>query len=129
MLALYIERGSRLEEITVRKLLKHCFVVLRIVTGDMSDLENQIQLYNSKAVSTYLRHNLDVVAHFVKCLAKTCSIVSCIHLYEAKQCLPDGPLSRCRFFDPVASDSEYASALLACHASHVRLTSPIMVGP
>ena len=37
----HIEGGSRLDEVTMRELLKHCFVVLGIVTGDVPDLENQ----------------------------------------------------------------------------------------
>ena len=37
----HIEHGSRLDEITMHKFLKHCVVVLRIVAGDVPDLKNR----------------------------------------------------------------------------------------
>lgn len=37
--AFYVESGTRLDLVTSRKLLKHCVIVLRVVTGNVPDLE------------------------------------------------------------------------------------------
>ena len=106
MLALHIKFSSRLEEETVCKFLKHCFIVLGIVTGDVPDLENYISYITHKLISPYLGHNLELVAHLIECLAKACTIMGHIHLNKAKQGLLDSPLPRFTFFNPVAGDSK-----------------------
>ena len=79
------------------------------------------QLCTSESISSYLGHDLDTIAHFVKCLAKSHIVVSCIHLYKAEQRLLDSPLSRCGFFNPMGSDSEIGIGIarlpcIACQA-------------
>ena len=109
MLALHIKFSSRLEEETPCKFLKHCVIVLGIVTGDVPDLENYISYITRKLlviISPYLGHNLEAVAHLIERLAKAHAIMGCIHLNKAKQGLLDSPLPRFTFFNPVAGHSK-----------------------
>jgi hypothetical protein len=38
--AFYVESGTRLDLVTSRKLLKHCVIVLRVVTSNVPYLES-----------------------------------------------------------------------------------------
>ena len=75
--------------------------------------------------SAYLGHDVEAVAHLIKCLAKTHPVVSRIHLNEAKQGLLNRPLPRHTLFDPVAGDGKISASIasLPCFTCQADFTS------
>ena len=67
MLAHHIKRGSCLDEVTMCKFLKDHFIVLRVVAGDVPNLKNHRLVVQLTSASAYLGHDVEVVAHLIKC--------------------------------------------------------------